>query len=490
MTIGKERYTKDLYPNIDDDLIGKTIPILYGTVGVIELDCINANQEDFTGGRYALYKLPIGTSLVDINPINRKIFIEVEDSWQVFAFEDYLVDYEAGTLRCLQGRNLNDSTRRIKVLSPVGFIFSGHSYPADIIAHIFEYFGGVKKTSSNYDVTEFDTELATIQNDIGFYINEKKDLWEFVYEIASKSRKFFRCYYNGAGKITARIRDFDRLSSGLIASCEIMNSGTIPIESNRQGVYASVLTKYFRNYFSECYLSVENTTYFDEVNRVYATDAQYEDITFLVNQADAESRAYELATMFADVPVTSRLRVAGNLDLKIFDVVTIALSPDNLDASAREYIGNKDCMVISVRPDRSVGVNEITVLILPNRTPIESQSAVRDSAYNTIEREQSSTEILIEEIEATIATSGIVQMTSTTAPAGTVIGQTGKYLDDFYLWDGSAWYKQESIYPVTPPIIRYDMDSLKLVGGNYLSPLIDNSGNMNHSESITGVTPV
>ena len=84
--------------------------------------------------------------------------------------------------------------------------------------------------------------------------------------------------------------------------------------------------------------------------------------------------------------------IVGNLDIRLYDVITVALMPDNLDSSARTYAGNRDCLVVGVSPDLVNEVNTVSCLIIPDRVPLNSQSAVMSGSYSTIERAQSKLE--------------------------------------------------------------------------------------------------
>lgn len=484
MKLPNKTYNKDRFPYLDDNNVGKVIPILYGKCAALELIPVNENNNPESASTDAIYGLPEGTSNIGT------AYVQVDNVWK--AALNPVVDYIAGTLTIENGRDDGGSTRNVKIVDCYGYMFSGHCYPRDVLEHLFTVQLGVSLTASNFDLVEWAAELDAVQCELGILLNDAAEFWEVVYKISTGCVKSFRVEYNAAGKITARVKDFDRASSATISSADIYDSDVLRVSTDRSGVYSSVVCKYYKNHIANTFLSVENTTYLDEVKQTYRKDAVYELETYLVNQADAEARAYEDATRLADAPMVLSCTVDENLTLKIYDVVTIAIQQDNLDASSRAYIGNRDCMILGVKPNLLTRQNTISALIIPDRTPAASQSAVRTSAYTTVERDKSTLELAVEEaVEASIQ-NGVLALDSPNSPAGTYDGQLGIYQGELYEWDADTdlWVKQETIYPTVPPIIRYDFDSLTMSGSAYTKPILDNSGNGNHSIAIVGVTPL
>ena len=483
MKLKLAKYSKSEFPFIDDSDIDKIISVMYGTVSAMGAVCINRNEEPDDPLINSVYKLPIGTSTIG------SAYVKVDDVWKSAVVEN--VDYNLGLLTVSNGREKSGVTRELKLVNCNGFMFSGNSYPKDVLAHFFENYGNIKYDNSNFAITEFESELSGIEADIGFVLNEEVELWDFVYQLSCSCKKLFRVDYTNDGKITARIKDFERTAlSEPIPSCEIVNSSSLPIKTDKTGIYSSVLCRYGKNYVDDVFLSVRDTSYEQDVKQKYKTNKEYECETFLVNSIDASARAFEDATRLADQPLVVEIVVFERQDLRIYDVATISIQPDNLDSRSRQYAGNNDCLVLSINPSLDGLSNNITVLIISGRVPAIQQSAVLSGSFDTIERENSTIEAIQEEIIETVERVGILQMTSPTAPNGTYDEQLGMYEGELYQWTDGGWVKIEAIYPVNPPIIRYDFDSLTISEGEYTKPILDNSGNGNHSVSIIAVTPV
>ena len=457
MKLPYRKMTKALYPYLDDGNVDKLVPILYGKCAAVGLVSINENENPESASTDAIYKLPEGMS--DIGTA----YVQDENVWK--AAVNPVVDYVAGTLTIDNGRDSSGSTREVKLVDCYGYMFSGHSYPREVLEHLFSYYYGIQLTASNFDLTEWETELDSIQSDIGVLLNDATEFWEIVYKISCGCKKLFRVEWNAGGLITARVKDFDRASSATIASADIKDADILKVETDRSGVYSSVVCKYYPNKYVNTWLSVENNTYQDEVRRTYRKDEALEEETYLTTLADAEARAYEDATRVADVPMVLSCTVDGNLGLRIYDVVTIAIQPDNLDASSRVYFGNRDCLIIGVKPDLLTRTNTIRALIIPDRVPSTSQSSVLSSSYTPIQRTRTATERLVSTLATKTELSEVVaaekvysESVVTGAYTDIVVDQLVSYNNGLYgtysygvaLADSSMIFRATGVWSVGP----------------------------------------
>lgn len=411
MKIKLDKFTKLRFPYLSDSDVDKPIPVLYGTASAVELVCINPGKSKDSVSVRAVYKLPEGTTDVGT------IYLENDDTFILAT--DVIADYTGGTVSVSNGRSSNGSTRKCKMTNGVGYIFSSHSYPADVLKHIFSRFAGIEFTASNFNITEWNNELssAKVQGDICVYIDEEVDLWQdIIYPISCNSRHRFRVWVD-KGLITAKVKDYSRASSRVVASADIVNVDELPINTDRSKVYASVLVKYSHNFYDDVFLSLENTTYKREVGSKYRTQEELEEETYIVTEADAEYRAYEETNRTSYIQKTINLILFRNLDINIYDVITVSAMPDNLTEYTRLFAGNNDCLVLSVKPNRDNNTNTVKVAIIPDRVPLESQSAVRSGLYSTISREKSSLEIVQETADnATVTFSSLASAQSGAKP--------------------------------------------------------------------------
>lgn len=458
MKIKLDKFTKSRFPYLSDSDVDKPIPILYGTASAVELVCVNPGQSKDSVSVRAVYKLPEGTTDVGI------IYLANDDTFIIAT--DVIADYIVGTVSVSNGRSSNGSTRKCKMTNGVGYVFSSHSYPADVLKHIFSRFAGIEFTSSNFNITEWNTELsnAKVQGDICVYIDEEVDLWQdIVYPISCNSRHRFRVWVD-KGLITAKVKDYSRASSRVIASADIVNVDELPINTDRSKVYASVLVKYSHNFYDDVFLSLENTTYKREVGSKYRTQEELEEETYIVNEADAEYRAYEETNRTSYIQKTINLILFRNLDINIYDVITVSAMPDNLTEYTRLFAGNNDCLVLSVKPNRDNNTNTVKVAIIPDRAPLESQSAVRSGLYSTISREKSSLEIVQETADNATVTFSTLASAQSGAKPGDLFTEAGITYRANYFTSSISLANSTRLTAVRYPDVA-DLEALNVLTG-------------------------
>lgn len=419
MKVKLERLNKNTYPYLDDSDIDKEIPIAYGKISVMELTPTGPDYQPTNKDALSEYKLPIGTSYVDPT----KVYVENNET--MISATGVYIDKYRNTVVVKNGRDASGATRKCKVVDLVGYTFDGHSYPLDVIKHIFKSLGNIDYNQSNFNTTQFESELnnAKVKADIGFLITKDCDLWkDIIFPISCNSKDRYRVWID-KGKITAKVKDFDRASSGLIASADIVNIDELPISTDKSKIYSSVIVKYAHNYYSDTWLSCREDAYEKDVKSKYRIIEENELETYIVNESDAKYRAYQEAIRTSYLQKVIELEVFNNENLSLFDIVTIAAMPDNLVANSREYAGNNDCMILSVKPNRDKQTNKISAVIIPNRVPLESQAAVLSSAYTTISREKSTIDLVNDTAEK-------ATVTFTTLALAQVSGKPGDLFQD------------------------------------------------------------
>lgn len=400
MSIKFKTLTKAEFPYIDDGDIDSLRGIMYGKNASIDLVCVNPNQVPTDSSVIAVFSLPELTKNVGT------VYVKIDDVWKRRLTSSFSADYANGLLSIPNCRAANGQTYEVKLVDCYGYMAASptnHSYPRQVLEHFFANYGGIAYTESNFDKAKWESELdhADVQADIGFLLNDNgQNVWDVVFEISRKSKSYFRVDYDNTGRIYAKRIDHARVSSGVVSSCEIRNASSLSVSSLRDGVFSSVLTKFFYNSSADTWLSVRNNTYENEVRQSYRKEQELEEETFLVNSADAKVRAYKHATKFADIQHTVELELYEYLDLDLYDVLTVALMPDNLSASARVFAGNKDCLVIATNPNAKERINYVTVQIIPDRVPSVSQEAVVADTFEVVERPKSIIEIVQEETVA------------------------------------------------------------------------------------------
>lgn len=439
MNVRFNQFSQSKYPYLDDTYIDTYIPVAYGKNAAIKLTPINTTYSSSNGSIVAQYRMPEGIS--DYGSVQ----VYSSDTWITGSVSS--VDYDTGIISVSNGRDSSGSTRDCRLIDCYGYVFSGHSYPVDVLIHWFENYGGIIYNESNFDITNFEAELTNtnFQCDMCIYLDDydpsdESDyavnyFWKVVYRIASLGGKMFAMVdYNNDGKITARLKDFSRASSYTFASVDIKDTDEIEIKSSSDDdVYSEVLEKYYYNSSEDSYLSFTDNTYNNYVKRNYRQTRSYTDESLIVAKADALIRAANLSLQFKDIPLVSTVDIFSDetnnaFDIKLFDVITITLMPDNLNSSAREYAGERDCLVIGTTPHYDRKYTELQLEIIPDRTASTQQIAVQNESYSSVSRTNSSVGIVadaITDITTGSDESGVVGSPDAPSSITAVAGENG-----------------------------------------------------------------
>ncbi len=386
------KFTTAAYPKIKDGLVGKPIGFLYGTVAALELQCVNENDS-----ASAVYRLPDG--LDDVGSVQ----VEYDDVWR--ASTDYVISQDKTLITIPGGRASAGSVRKVRLLGPRGYNSAGSCTPSLTIEHLLERFLGLAYTSSNYNIAQWEAEAgsAAASAEIGIYVEKEIDLDKLIFNIAFGGGVPLRVWFGGDGRLTAKVKDYSRAASRVIPSAIIRNADAIKIETVEKP-YSAVALKFAHDYSQDADVLCTDNSYEHEVRTEYRQLEVLELETVLVDPADARARAAEEARVVSNVPMVAEgVELADNLDIEIYDVITIALMQDNLDASSREFAGNRDALVIAVNPDPPSRINKVSLQLIPERVPKEQQAALSTSGYAHIERPTSTVELIEQRILANAA---------------------------------------------------------------------------------------
>ena len=409
MNITFNQFAKSKYPYLDDSYIDNYIPVAYGKIASVKLTPVNSNYDTDNGDVAAVYRMPDGMTNYGT------AYVKIDDTWVAATVES--VDYDTGLITISNGRSESGSTYECKLTDCYGYMFDGHCYPRQALQHWYATYGNIQYTDSNFNKTEWVAALddSRFQADFGLLLDDYSkdedsdntyDLDYFnkiVYNIATFGGKMYcRVDYDLSGKITATLKDYDRTASDTIASADIYDNNTLSASTTAGSAYTSVIEEYYHNTVDDNYLSLEDNTYEKYVKQNYRIMQSLTDKSYLINEDDAKTRAAELALEYKHIPVEFEINVRERYTTRLYDVVTVALMPDNLDSSMRQYAGNKDCLVTGVAPLPDSGYTTLTLQIISDRTASTQQASVRNSAYTTVARSKSSTQIITDNLQTQI----------------------------------------------------------------------------------------
>src|SRR5574344_582121 len=345
MNITFNQFNQTKYPYIDDSYIDNYIPVAYGKIASVKLTPINSNYDTDNGAISAIYRMPDG--MTDYGTA----YVKIDDTWVAATIES--VDYDTGLITISNGRADSGSTYECKLTDCYGYMFDGHCYPRQALQHWYATYGNIQYTDSNFNKTDWVAALddSRYQADFGLLLDDYSkdegsdntyDLDYFnkvVYNIATFGGKMYcRIDYDLSGKITATLKDYDRTASDTIASADIYDNNTLSATTTADSAYTSVIEKYYHNTVDNNYLSLEDNTYEKYVKQNYRIMQSKTDISYLVNEADAKTRAAELALEYKHIPVEFTINVRERYTTRLYDVVTVALMPETKTALLPELL--------------------------------------------------------------------------------------------------------------------------------------------------------
>ena len=437
MNITFNQFTQAKYPYLDDSYIDNYIPVAYGKIASVQLTPINSNNDTDNGDIAAVYRMPDG--MTDYGTA----YVKIDDTDVAATVSK--VDYDTGLITISNGRADSGSTYDCILKDCYGYMFDGHCYPRQALQHWYATYGSIQYTDSNFNKTEWVAALddTRYQADFGLLLDDyskdedSEDTYDLdyfnkvVYNIATFGGKMYcRVDYDLSGKVTATLKDYDRAASDTIASADIEDTDELSASTTADSAFAVIVEKYYHNTVDDNYLSLEDNTYERYVKQNYRIMKTKTDKSYLINEADAKARAAELALEYKYIPVEFTINVRERYTTRLYDVVTVALMPDNLDSSMRQYAGNKDCLVTGVKPVPDEGYTTLTIQIIPDRTASTQQAAVRNSAYTTVTREKSSVQIITDNL-ATQIDNNLLLTGNLTVPSITVVADSSGTVSDF-----------------------------------------------------------
>jgi hypothetical protein len=217
--------------------------------------------------------------------------------------------------------------------------------------------------------------------------------------------------------MTARVKDIAREPSLVLDSVDLRNAQELEPETDSTGVYSSVEVKFAHNYVDDVDLSVKNSTFAARVASRFRQSNPLDEPTLLVSQSDAAARALSYARELSEIPQVVPLEVFGHPELRIFDVVTVALQPDSLDPAGREFFGVRDCLILSVDPDPETGINKCSALVIEDPAEASSVESIGSTAFSTTTRAKTPSEVTIGTIHTQLGVDPADGPGPTTPPA-------------------------------------------------------------------------
>ncbi|MCL2093033.1 MAG: hypothetical protein FWH12_02455 [Treponema sp.] len=354
-------YTREEFPDIEENLIGKVIQDAYGYCRGVPGTCVNRNElyqnpaqptED-TLNNWFIFKFARTISEID------KIWVKKSDVWtQIFpglgipdnrlvtsgdSLETWQEHHPVGTrprivtkdalgndvlsvITDMSGKNLptnadgtpNDGRIAIwrtqatkenpghlhrangnpEVVKMDGVFVDLHT-PGEIVSDMMHYYGDRPYVAQFFDMDEWETEMRG-GKEIGVCLDKADDIYSWVEKIQNGSMLGFQVLIY-KDRFSARVDNPNRKEDFDIHWSEILNRDAIAPEMNGDA-YASFATiNYSYEYTEKEYKSVIDKSLRNAILDVYKYEKEYHNDSFLVRPEDAERKAKIVLENFMEV---------------------------------------------------------------------------------------------------------------------------------------------------------------------------------------------
>lgn len=372
-----ERFTVASYPNLDDSSLDLLVPVVYGYQSELKAYPTNGKAASTTVRYRAGLLLTVLTT----------VYLKVSDKWTTYTPSN--IDLATGEFDVAGAKSSATAEPYECKIEATGIPVT---YASDVIKDLGSRFGGVGFTGSFYDLSEWASEEVALST-IGIVFRESTTIFDAAKLIQAGANIGFRYEVNASGRRTIRIDDDSRPSRVPgIDNVEIIDADKIEADFDTEFLAAQVRIGYRLSDESGRYLTVIDSSQSGQVIEDYRTHREVAFDTLLTNVTDATERAAIDAIRLATPKKTVSVTLVGKeyLSLRIFDVLTVALTSDPIDldsgvADGREFLGVQVCKVIGVDPDYRAVTNRVTMQIIRPLTPTYFSLLVAgDGATNII----------------------------------------------------------------------------------------------------------
>ncbi len=312
------KFDQATYTDLDDDDIGKVIPLGYGEIYHAPVTCINAAEVGVPDRVFKVCDIANHTNgIEDIVELYK-----VTDNLPT-AVSSFTKQLTAGTAT-ITNADWDDGAKYI--CDYKGIKNSSNVYlqnPLDIIADMLSVFLSITYNSTNYNDTEWDAATANdLANNIGLFINKEKELTTVIEEICNCLGSFI---VQDNGKFTFRILDVDEEPKKTIFIEEMI--GSFDIEWDGSEFLTSANIGYKRDWNKKSHRWYYKGDLRDEI---YSEHKKYSDKSFetlLTNETDAQECAVYMMGLFRDIPAMYTVRTkTSNVDVEIMDMMNFEIN--------------------------------------------------------------------------------------------------------------------------------------------------------------------
>ena len=361
------------YPDIDDDLIDKPVPLLFGAKTVPAF-CTNG---DTTTGSVEYRVAEELSSITRVYKIVDDAEVDVTPTATSLSTGSFTI---SGTDGRDTGGNVLDM-----FCECVGTLDSGETFasPLGILKWIEEEYNNAAFTESFFDTTEICAEIGSLEPVSVYTADEQIEISELVRQMQEGSSNRFRYELNAEGKRTARLDNPDRESSAFVAKEEILENDDMVIYTDKATIAATIKINYDEDGITGKYKTVVDTSQESTVAQNARERPELEFNTFLTERTVAVTRAALEASRLGQIRrfTDCTLRGVRFLTARIYDIITAELVDEN-----REWMGVWTCQVLSIAPDTDNEQNKVTLLLVERIADIDENQTLRVTTTGAIRK--------------------------------------------------------------------------------------------------------
>ncbi len=301
-------FTAEVYPDMEEKLIGTHIPIAYGPV-------IKAPAYKTSSGNWTFAD-------TEFNPIDSTIIVYNKDD-SIFSHGGTVTDGS------FTGADTNDKLT-------VSFCQSAKQNGLDVIADAVENYEGTAFSSLNYDLSEWESEKGSVKN-IGIWIGKgkQKTTYDLIEQICKDNQGDFDVLADG--RYTFRTLNPAKVPTHEIFQSELLKDPDA--EYSAKQYLSSAQIEYQLDIKDKEYRTFINNDYQLEV---YGKFRQFKERAFksaLTSEADAKALSVDIMDQSKDIKPKLKLKTkTQNLELRILDNVMYDYSRQSGDVVVGQSI--------------------------------------------------------------------------------------------------------------------------------------------------------
>jgi hypothetical protein len=345
------------YPTIDDDIIDKPIPLLFGSKNCTAY-CTNGTT---TTGNVNYRVCESFTAILSV--------AKTVDGKPVY-LTPVSISYTTGEFVLSAADARDEDGVPLEIYGSFrGIVDSGETYatPLEIIKYIEEEYNNASFTVSFFDTTEIVAEIGALEG-VELLIDSQVEIYEFIRQMQEGSSNRFRYEINASNLRTARLDNLSRTSSAFITKEEILENESMIIYTDKDTIAATVKINYNKDGITGNYRTVIDTSKETAVAQSAREKPEIEFDTFLETRVAATARALLEATRLGQIRrfTDCTLRGVIYMSLRIYDIITVELLDE-----AREWAGTWKCQVLSIAPDTDNEQNKVKLLLVERIADID-----------------------------------------------------------------------------------------------------------------------